>query len=87
MFSNENRTISKARENLREFTLNNAIKKDFMVYLISLCYRKYDNTKTAEILDQIKNWVKYATKGITIGIDDIVVPKAKEETLQKRTNR
>ncbi|NMB42244.1 MAG: DNA-directed RNA polymerase subunit beta' [Firmicutes bacterium] len=85
LFSNENRTISKARENLREFTLNNAIKKDFMVYLISLCYRKYDNTKTAEILDQIKKLgFKYATKaGITIGIDDIVVPKAKEETLQK----
>jgi len=68
---------------LPSLPLNKPLKKNFMGQLIALCYRKYGNTKTAEILDDIKKLgFTYATvAGITIGIDDIVVPETKEATL------
>jgi DNA-directed RNA polymerase subunit beta' len=70
---------------LRQLPPNKPIKKDFMVHLISLCYRKYGSTKTTEILDDIKKLgFSYATKaGITIGMDDIVIPEIKNDTLLK----
>ncbi|MGI6307268.1 MAG: DNA-directed RNA polymerase subunit beta' [Dethiobacteria bacterium] len=78
-------TLGRIQEILRELPLNDPIKKDLLVYLIALCYRQYGSTKTTEILDKIKKLgFKYATKaGITIGLDDIVVPGAKKETLLK----
>jgi DNA-directed RNA polymerase subunit beta' len=68
---------------LSEVAPNKPIRKNFMGSLIALCYRKYGNTKTAEILDDIKNiGFKYATiAGVTIGIDDIVVPGTKDAIL------
>ena len=72
---------------LPQLAPNKPIKKNFMGQLIALCYRKYGNTKTAEILDDIKKLgFSYATvAGVTIGIDDIVVPETK--TPVKRINR
>jgi DNA-directed RNA polymerase subunit beta' len=77
--------LSRLPEILRELPPNEAIKKNFMVHLISLSYRKYGSTKTTEILDQIKKLgFSYATKaGVTIGMDDIVIPEIKAETLLK----
>ncbi len=68
---------------LPELSPNKPLKKNFMGQLIALCYRKYGNTKTAEILDDIKKLgFSYATvAGVTIGIDDIVVPGTKKDTL------
>ncbi|HAP32138.1 MAG TPA: DNA-directed RNA polymerase subunit beta', partial [Firmicutes bacterium] len=68
---------------LAELPLNNPIKKNFVAGLVGLCYRKYGNTRTAEILDEIKKiGFTYATiAGITIGIGDIIIPANKQETL------
>ncbi len=68
---------------LYELPLNNPIKKGFMSGLIGLCYRKYGATKASQILDEIKNLgFKYATlAGVTIGIDDIIIPVSKKDTL------
>ncbi len=75
--------LTQIQEKLREMPLNDPIKKELIVHLIALCYRHYGGTKTTEILDKIKKLgFKYATKaGVTIGLDDIVVPGAKQETL------
>ncbi len=71
------------RKTMHQLPPNKAIKKGFMSDLISLCYRKYGSTKTTEILDEIKSQgFSFATRaGITIGVDDIVVPEAKVDTL------
>ncbi len=60
-----------------------AIKKDFLAELIARCYRMYGNTKTAEILDQVKKLgFHYATRaGVTVAVDDIVIPPQKKEIL------
>ncbi len=60
-----------------------AIKKDFLAELIARCYRMYGNTKTAEILDQVKKLgFRYATRaGVTVAVDDIVIPPEKYEIL------
>ena len=72
-------------ERLPGLSPNKPLKKNFMGRLIALCYRKYGNTKTAEILDNIKELgFRYATiAGITIGIDDIVVPPTKTNILSE----
>ncbi len=69
---------------LKEVPRNNAIKKDFLGELISRCYRKYGNTRTAETLDLIKKLgFHYATKaGVTVGVVDIVIPPNKKEILK-----
>ena len=48
-----------------------------------LCYRKYGNTRTAEILDKIKDLgFAYATRaGITVAITDVTIPEKKQEIL------
>ena len=53
--------------------------------LVARCYRRYGNTRTAEILDKIKKLgFHYATRaGITVGIEDIVVPPEKSEILKR----
>jgi DNA-directed RNA polymerase subunit beta' len=68
---------------LQNVPRNNASKKDFLAELIARCYRRYGNTRTAVILDQIKKLgFHFATKaGVTVGIEDIVVPPQKKEIL------
>ncbi|MFA5675153.1 MAG: DNA-directed RNA polymerase subunit beta' [Christensenellales bacterium] len=53
--------------------------------IVDFCYRKYGETKTSEMLDNIKRLgFHYSTVGaITIGVSDIVVPKEKAEYIQK----
>ena len=77
-------SLSQLWERLADLPLNNPIKKNFVAKLVGLCYRKYGNTRTAETLDEIKKvGYNYATiAGITIGIDDIIVPVSKQDTLQ-----
>jgi DNA-directed RNA polymerase subunit beta' len=84
-YYNSDYKLGRIQEILRGLPLNSPIKKDLLVYLIALCYRQYGSTKTTEILDKIKKLgFKYATKaGITIGLEDIVVPGAKKVTLLK----
>jgi DNA-directed RNA polymerase subunit beta' len=63
---------------------NKAIKKDFLAELIARCYRMYGNTKTAEILDDVKKLgFNFATRaGVTVAVSDIVVPPQKQEILK-----
>ncbi len=70
---------------LKQVPRNNAIKKDFLGELVARCYRKYGNTRTAEILDEIKKLgFRFATKaGVTVGIEDIEVPPNKQEILRE----
>ncbi|MBZ4683166.1 MAG: DNA-directed polymerase subunit beta [Fusobacteriaceae bacterium] len=53
--------------------------------LISLLYEKYGFTLTSELINDIKNFgYHYATfAGITVGIEDIEIPKEKAEILRK----
>jgi len=70
---------------LKQVPRNRAIKKDFLGELVARCYRKYGNTRTAEILDQIKKLgFRYATKaGVTVGIVDIEIPPNKQDILRE----
>ncbi|NLY38963.1 MAG: DNA-directed RNA polymerase subunit beta' [Firmicutes bacterium] len=69
---------------LKEVPRNKPLKKDLLADLVARCYRRYGNTRTAEILDKIKKiGFHYATRaGITVGIVDIVVPPEKQEILK-----
>ncbi len=53
--------------------------------LVDYCYRKYGETKTAAVLDDIKHLgFHYSTLGaITISVSDIVIPEIKAEYLDK----
>jgi DNA-directed RNA polymerase subunit beta' len=53
--------------------------------IVDFCYRKYGETKTAAVLDDIKRLgFHYSTLGaITISVSDIVIPDAKAEYLRK----
>ena len=79
--------IHEKGENLQERSgtkeIGEAAKKDFLGKLIALCYRKYGSTKTAEILDHMKNLgFHYATRaGVTVAITDIIVPLEKQEMI------
>ena len=64
-----------------------ALECDFMVgkkqlgKIVDYCFRKYGETKTSAMLDEIKNLgFHYSTLGaITISVSDIVIPKEKAE--------
>ncbi|MDO9536418.1 MAG: DNA-directed RNA polymerase subunit beta' [Bacillota bacterium] len=83
LFLVKKQNLSIIHEYLGQLQPNNPIKKNLMTQVISLCYRKYGSTKTTEMLDDIKKLgFAFATKaGLTIGIDDIVVPEAKKDTI------
>lgn len=68
-----------------ETPLNVPIKREFSSGIVALCYRKYGNTRTSEILDEIKRLgFRYATRaGGTVAIEDIVVPENKADILSK----
>lgn len=70
-------------EIIRALPLNDAVKKAFLGNIVAQCYRKYGNTRTAEILDEIKkSGFAFATRaGITVAIDDITIPEKKQAIL------
>lgn len=61
------------------YTLGTVMDKKQLGRLVADCYRMFGNTKTAEILDKVKQLgYHYATRaGFTIAIPDIIVPDAK----------
>ena len=65
--------------------VNKEINKKSLVSIISDCINKYPASKVTIILDNIKEiGFKYATRsGITVGIEDIVVPPRKKEILEQ----
>lgn len=68
------------------FQLTNCvIDRSKLVQLVGKCARTHSVAKTAEILDQIKRLgFRFATQsGTTIGIEDITVPKEKQDILEE----
>ncbi len=63
------------------------LKKD-LGKIVDNCYRKHGPTVTSEVLDRIKKLgFEYSTRGgITVGFQDITVPKEKVELLQEAEN-
>ena len=59
--------------------VNGILKKKGLQDLVSFCFMKHGNDMTVKMLDELKEvCFFYATKaGISIGIDDMVVPHAK----------
>ncbi|MDD5658680.1 MAG: DNA-directed RNA polymerase subunit beta', partial [Actinomycetota bacterium] len=64
--------------------INKEIAKKELISIMNRCIRKYPNYFVVDVLDNIKKLgFKYSTKsGLTIGIDDIIVPPKKEEILR-----
>jgi DNA-directed RNA polymerase subunit beta' len=65
--------------------VNYILDKTALKKLITACYRTYGNAETAKFLDAIKDLgFHYATQsGTTVSINDIIVPEAKHEILDK----
>jgi DNA-directed RNA polymerase subunit beta' len=61
--------------------INGLLKKKGMAQLVQYCYLKFGLKTTVEMLDKIKSLgFNYATRaGISIGIDDMVVPESKAQ--------
>ncbi|HEY8529837.1 MAG TPA: DNA-directed RNA polymerase subunit beta' [Paenibacillaceae bacterium] len=70
---------------VRELPLVNAIGKDYLGAIIAECFRRYQTTPTAIILDRIKELgFTYSTRaGITIAVSDVVVPEEKQRILEE----
>ena len=68
--------------------VNYVVDKTALKKLITDCYRKYGNAETAEFLDAIKALgFRYATQsGTTVSINDVVVPQAKYDLLERAQN-
>jgi DNA-directed RNA polymerase subunit beta' len=69
--------------------LNYALGEKELRALIANCYRVFGPYTTVIMLDTIKELgFKYATRfGATIGTDDIIIPKMKEELIKKANNQ
>ncbi len=65
--------------------INELLNKEKLVSLIYLCYRKLGSEKAAKLLDDIKDLgFEIATiSGISIGMDDVIVPKEKSRILKE----
>jgi len=61
--------------------INGILKKKGLGQLVQFCYLHYGNEMTVEMVDKLKSLgFYYATKaGISIGIDDMVIPERKGE--------
>jgi DNA-directed RNA polymerase subunit beta' len=64
--------------------INGLLKKKALTQLVQYCYLKFGLQTTVQMLDEVKKLgFYYATKaGISIGIDDMVVPESKVELVQ-----
>ncbi len=65
--------------------INGLLKKKGLAQLVQYCYLRFGLSTTVQMLDEIKNLgFLYATRaGISIGIDDMVVPSTKAELVNQ----
>jgi len=65
--------------------IDKTVTKKQLEEAVYRCFRKYGNSKTADVLDGIKSkGYQYSTKGaITISVSDITVPDEKKELIEK----
>jgi DNA-directed RNA polymerase subunit beta' len=68
---------------------NELLNKKRLVQIIATSFRRVGNLKTAEFLDQLKDiGFRYATQGgLSVGIDDVVIPKEKDEINKERNSK
>jgi len=64
---------------------NKIVNKSTLGDIIWQCYRTVGHERTVEVLDRLKNLgFTWATRaGISIGIDDMIVPKEKDRVIQE----
>ena len=72
-------------ENLFQLEIDRLVLKKDLGKIVDSCYRKHGPTITSEVLDNIKKLgFQYSTRGgITVGFQDITVPKEKPALLQQ----
>ncbi len=65
--------------------VNGLLKKKGLQQLVQSCYLKFGLELTVDMLDALKNTgFTYATRsGLSIGIDDLIIPKEKASILEK----
>jgi DNA-directed RNA polymerase subunit beta' len=68
--------------------VNGLLKKKGLQQVVQYCYLKFGLETTVEMLDQLKTLgFTYATRsGLSIGIDDLVMPAEKPELVEKARN-
>jgi DNA-directed RNA polymerase subunit beta' len=68
--------------------VNGLLKKRGLQQLVQSCYLQFGLEKTVEMLDSLKNLgFTYATRsGLSMGIDDLVIPKEKGPLVDKARN-
>ena len=75
-------------DNIFQLEIDRLVLKKDLGKIVDNCYRKHGPTVTSEVLDRIKKLgFEYSTRGgITVGFQDITVPKEKVELLQEAEN-
>jgi len=65
--------------------VNKELNKSNVGDIVAECYKRFGHTMTIQLLDDIKNLgFEFATRGgISIGIDDLKIPIAKQEVLKE----
>ena len=73
------------REFIKKVPNRGAVKKGYLGQLIAEAFSRFHTTKTAIILDKMKDTgFTYSTKaGITIAVSDVIVPDEKNEILKQ----
>ena len=69
--------------------VNGLLRKKGLQDLVQYCYLRFGLEKTVEMLDAIKDLgFRYATRaGISIGIDDLVIPEVKDKLVAAAPRR
>ena len=65
--------------------INKELSKSNVALIVEQCYKRFGHNSTIKLLDDIKQLgFEYATLGgLSIGIDDLTIPKEKQEVLKK----
>ena len=65
--------------------INGLLKKKGLQQVVQSCYLRFGLEKTVEMLDSLKNlgFISATKSGLSIGIDDLVIPKEKGELVDR----
>ncbi|ABP66566.2 DNA-directed RNA polymerase, beta' subunit [Caldicellulosiruptor saccharolyticus DSM 8903] len=71
------------KENLLKYEIDTLVDKKMLGKIIDRCIKVYGTTRTAEILDEIKELgFRFSTRGaITISVSDMVIPEVKQKLI------
>lgn len=77
------------KENLLKYEIDTLVDKKMLGKIIDRCIKVYGNTRTAEILDEIKELgFRFSTRGaITISVSDMVIPEIKQKLISEADSR